>query len=217
MKKTQTIIALALTWTMMIAGCGGKGSPTKKADTPEQAMENMRLAMLAGNKKAFINCFEANDAQKRVLGAMCELTSAGGELQQAMIKEYGEDAVKKMHDTTPGADMSAEDWLEQVKIKIEGDKAYVTKKGEKEALELIKKGGLWKISSWGMLGGKENLSDEELAQMMKMFEGMAKIMTDAKQKVGKAGYTAEKIQQEIGREIMGLMFSQTATPSFRGL
>ena len=208
MKKTQTMIALTLTWTIIIAGCGGKGCPTKPADTPAQALENMRLAMLAGNKKAFINCFEANDAQKQLLGAMCELSSAGAEFQQAMIKAYGEDAVKKMQGATPDADMSDEDWLEQVKIKVDGDKAFVTKKGEKEALELVKKNGLWKISSWGMLGGRENLSEEELAQMVKMFEGMAKIMTDAKQKVGKTGYTAEKINQEVGREMMTLMFSQ---------
>ena len=52
MKKILTI-AVFTGCALLAVGCGGRGGPTKEADTPEQALENMQLALKAGDKDAF--------------------------------------------------------------------------------------------------------------------------------------------------------------------
>ena len=207
MKRTVAKV-LMLASTLLIIGCGDKAGPAgkpKKADTPKQALENMRLALLTGDEKAFVNCFEASQAQKQMLGSMCEFSSAAGEFQKAMEKAYGEGSFKQNKVPNPGADLQDENWLEDVTIKVDGDRAEVLRQGIPQGLKLIRKDGLWKIDSWSMLGAQDSPDDKDMDQAAKMFQAMTKAIEQVRPKIGQAGYTAEKLDQELKQAMMMAM------------
>ena len=212
MKKTILNILVCAMCTLLIAGCGGQGGsgrpagPTKKADTPKQALENMRLALLAGDRDAYVNCFDATEKEGEALGAMCDLATATGDLKQAVKETYGEEAAKELGGPNPASEMAAEEWIDAVTIKIDGDKATVQHK-DQEPLDLVRKEGEWKISAGEMLGRGE-VGDEDIETMTGMFQAMTKAVGTVRPKVGQAGYTAEKINQELGQAMMMAMFSQ---------
>jgi len=197
--KILTFVGCAL----LVAGCGDKGGGTsakapRKATEPRGALENMQLTILAGDKKAFVDCFEAAEKEKYLLGAFCEYVIAMSQFDQAMRKAYGEEGIKE---TTRGRDpamnFNSENWLNEVSIKVEGDKASIVTKGGGETWQLVRKDGLWKIRAENMLGLRKDTSDENIEQATKMYQAMAKAVNDVKQKIGQPGYTAEKVNKEF--------------------
>jgi hypothetical protein len=116
-----------------------KSQKPEKATTPKDALKNMGKAIRDGDKDAFVACFDATKDQEKLLIAMYEKTSVTMKFEDAMKKEYGKDAVEKST-----LDKLMDDkWLEGVEIKVDGDKATATKKGMKEAMNLVKKDGGW--------------------------------------------------------------------------
>ena len=208
MKTTGIKILLAVICPLAILGCGDKGgSPQapQKADTPKLALENMRSTLLAGDKQAFVDCFDAPAKQKEMLGSFYEFASASTKFDEAMTEAYGQEAAEQAMGG-PGKDVQLHDenWLEGITIQLEGDTATAVKEGQDEALRLIKKDGLWKIDAATMLGGKGQ-SDEDMEKASKMFQLMAEVVTDVSQKVGQEGYTAKKINQELSKAMMMAM------------
>ena len=207
MKRTVVKI-LVFGCTLLIVGCGDKAGPggkPKRADSPEQALENMRLTLLAGDEEAFMNCFDASEAQKQMLGSLCKYTSAAGEFQKAMDKTYGEGSFKQNRGPNPGADLQNENWLAGVTIKVDGDRAQVLRQGRAQGLELVRKDGLWKIDSWSMLGAEDSPDDKDMDQAAKMFQAMTKAIEKVRPKIGQAVYTAEKVDQELKQAMMMAM------------
>ncbi|MCD4699361.1 MAG: hypothetical protein K8R91_02165 [Phycisphaerae bacterium] len=206
--KCKTILAvIACLSVSLSAGC------SKKASTPKEAMENMVKAMRDGDSKAFVACFDATEDQEKVLGAMCEMMSAMMKFEEAMVDEYGEDAVKKGGSTGSLGDFKDDKWLEDLEIKIDGDQATAAKKGEKEPLNLVKKDGGWKIDAGDMTDENQT---KDVDKALKMFEAMAKVTKDATDKIGKDGYTAEKINQEMGADMMKALMENAGMPSVGG-
>lgn len=214
MKKTLFLIVLAGICSAFLAGCGdggtggGTGEAPKKADTPEQALKNMALAVQRGDAQAFADCFEATEQEKKILVSLGEFMSATGELQKAVTETYGKAAAEDVAGSQQGPDFYDQDWLEKLNIKINDAKATVTEKGSK-VFELVNKAGVWKILPEGMFGsGPGSPAAEDVEQAVKMFQGMAKIMGDAKAKVGKEGYTAKRIKDEIGAAMFKMLQPQ---------
>ncbi len=197
--KCKTMLAVMVCLSVSLsAGC------SKKASTPKEALENMAQAMRDGDSEAFVACFDATEDQEKILGVMCEMMSTMMKFEEAMVEEYGEDAVKKDGSKNNFGDLKDDKWLEDVEIKIDGDKATATKKGEGKPMNLVKKDGGWKIAAEDMAGENQT---KDMDKALKMFEAMTKAMKDATGKIGKDGYTAEKINQEMGAEMMKAMMS----------
>ncbi|NIA07640.1 MAG: hypothetical protein GWP14_08425 [Actinobacteria bacterium] len=219
MKTTGIKILLAILCPLAILGCGDNScSPQApgKADTPQRALENMRSALLAGGKQAFVACFDAPAKQEEMLGALYEFSSVSTQFDEAMTKAYGQEAVKKaMGGANKGMQLQDENWLEGVTIKVDGDTATAVKEGQDDALRLIKKEGLWKINAESMLGGKVR-TDEDIERAIKMFQIMAEVVTEVKQKIGQEGYTAEKINQELRQAMMMAMMRASGGPALPG-
>ena len=203
MKCKMMLAVIACLSVSLSTGC------SKKASTPKEALENMVQAMRDGDSKAFVACFDATEDQEKVLIALCERTSATMKFEKAMVKEYGEDAVRKSGSKSNLDDFKDDKWLEDIDIKIDGDKATAAKKGQKEPLNLIKKDGGWKIVAGDMAGKKQT---ENIDKVLKMFEAMIKVTKDATDKIGKDGYTAEKINKEMGEEMMKAMMENAKIP-----
>ena len=214
MKKILFLIGLVGICSALLAGCGegggigGTGEAPKKATTPQQALKNMALAVQRGDGTSFADCFKATEQERKVLEPLGEFMSAAGELQKAVAETYGESAAEKMAGGQKGPDLYDQEWMDQLKIKINEAKAVVTDRGS-EVFELVEKAGEWKILPGDMLEfgpGADVKGDTE--QAVKVIQNMTKIMRDAKAKVGKGGYTAKKINDEMGAEMMKLMQSE---------
>ena len=216
---TKIKILLAVLCPLAILGCGDKGGSARgpqKADSPQRALENMRSALLGSDKQAFVDCFDAPAKQKEMLGALYEFSLASTQFDQAMKDAYGQEATEKaMGGRSKGVQFHDEKWLEGVTIKVDGDTATAVKEGQDDALKLIKQDGLWKIDAQSMMG-ERGQNDEDLEKASKMFQLMAEVVTDVKQKIGQEGYTAEKINQELGKAMMMAMMQAAGGPALPG-
>ena len=193
MSRTTKIAVVLLAGVMVFAaGCG-----SKKASTPKEALKNMQKALVDGDSEAFVACFDASENQKKVLGSMCDSISTMSKFSKAMKKAYGKDAVKSKDD-----DLADEKWLEDITVKIDGDKATATSKERAKPMHLVKKDGEWKILASDLLP-EDQMKDVD--QAMKMFKAMAKAYEDVMPKIGKEGYTAQKINEEAGKALMDAM------------
>lgn len=206
MKTTYIKVLLAVLCLVMVPGCGDKGSffrASRKADTPAQALENMQLAIQAGDKEAFVDCFEVNDKQKKVLAAFSGSAIALGEFSRAMAKAYGEEAaIEAMRGVNQNTKFSAENWREELEIKIDGDTATAVRKGERRGISLLRKDGVWKIDARSMLGADEDISEKDSEMMIKVIKATAIATKQTTEKIGQSGYTAKMIVKELEKAIM---------------
>jgi hypothetical protein len=191
------------------------GSPqdtSQKVNTPQGILENMRSALLGGDKQAFVDCFDAQGKQEEMIGAFYEFSVVASQYDKAMRKAYGDEAVNQ---ATGGRSQSApfqdEDWLKDITLQIDGDTATAVMDGQPEGLRLVKRDGLWKISADSMLGDT-GATDENIDQLIQMFQIMGGVITEVSQKIGQTDYTAEKINQELSQAMMMAMMQAAGAP-----
>jgi len=169
---------------------------------------NFQAALRTGNKKAFVDCFDASAQQEEVLGALMEFISAMRAFREAMEEEYGAGAFADSPAGMPMPGTDDEQWIEKAEIKVAGDTATVTAPGEKGALELVRKGGVWKLKTRNLGEDVAAMGEADAGRAVRVFNGMAKAVRETTKKVGKAGYSAEKINQELGVAMMAVMMQE---------
>ena len=190
--KIQLVAILGLC-AVLTAGC----SSVKKAETPKQAMANMRQAMLDGDGDAFAACFDADEKQTKMLKMSCEMFNAMHKFNEAMKKSYGDKAPKGMSSSMD--ELRDEKWEEKLEIKIDGEKATAKMAGKSDELDLLLKDGVWKISAKDMVPEKDDAAfDKELKQA----EAMIQAYKDLTPKIGTEGYTVEKVMKELSEAMM---------------
>ncbi len=199
---------------LLAAGCGdddnGNGNGTPTADTPMQALKNFQAAMLAGDKDAVANCIDGSDKHIEFFADTCEMIAVTTRFQDAMKAAYGEDAVKGGGEKNPFAD---ENFLKGVEIKIDGDTAVATKPGDDEKIKLVKKNGQWKLDANAMMPEEEF---EQAAMAMAMMKAMAEAQKGLMDKIDQPGYSAERINKELGQAMgkaMGFPMPTPPTPT----
>ena len=180
-------ILATLCFGMIVTGCK-KHDPAPSATTPQQVLKNMRDAIIAGDKEAFIDCFDVRQIKrKEAVGATYELVSAMRELDQALVHTYGrgfsEDAACFPQMFTD------ESWPEKVQITIEGNAAKVEDKGVPQ--EFLKIEGVWKIKT----EMPPDWQDFDVA--LGTLSVQAKAVEDMRSKVGQPAYSAERIEEEL--------------------
>ena len=131
-----------------------------------------------------------------------------------MKKVYGEEAVREaMRGGKEGMNFNDENWLEEVEIKVEGERATVLEAGKPVRLELVKKAGVWKIDAVSMMGMGKGDSDKDVEQATKMFEAMTNAVNEVKPKIGQSGYTAKRVNDELS-QAMAIAGMKAVMPSF---
>jgi hypothetical protein len=205
--KRGTWILLAMLSTGLLVGCGDKEEETPKegdtppaaiaslkASTPKEALENMQKAMLNGDGDAFAACYDATAEEKEILAASNRFMFATNRFEDALKKEYGEDAAGTEGIKNPYRD---ENWAETFDIKIEGDTAIATPKTAdyERPFRLVKKDNHWLARPENF--GEERPSAEKLKPFLKQINTMMDVIKNAHNKIGQAGYTAKKINEEM--------------------
>ncbi len=184
--------------------------PPTKAATPKEAIQNMAKAVASNDRQAFLACFDAQGAEQRKLNLMADMVFSMLEFDQAMRKAYGEKAMAGEDMVKGLEELRGEKLLENVTIEVKGDEATALKKGDPKPLRLVKKGDTWKIRADSMdMGPEAEGADAEKA--MKMIEAMTQAFKTVTKTIGQEGYTAEKIKEALGQEMMKAMMSMMPT------
>ena len=187
--KTKLMLVLLAAVMVAAVGCGKK---YPKAGSPKQAVLNMRQALLDGNEKGFINCIDADDNERRGLGAIFQAIQASKNFEEKVTAAYGAEVAEGMSDAEDSPFAALEDIKpEDIEVKEDGDNATAELPGESEPLKLIRKDGVWLITM-----GRDKPSKEEVDQMVSMMGKLTEVMNEYADKAGQ-GLSAEEFAQEM--------------------
>ena len=201
------------------------------AGSPKQVFQSAIDALAAGNKAAFLACFEADEKEAQLLGGIVDVIAEANKFEKAMKAKYGQDAMTKAPDVEQeGPNVNVADLsqklkdkklLDNVQIEIDGDKATATVEGKDQALELVKKDGAWKIRIASLIRTETDEEAEQAAKVMetaaKLIPAVAQAFKNANGKIGQADYTVERINEELGQEIVGLLIGAMQQSGMQGL
>ena len=119
------------------------------AETPVEAVMELRDAIIDGDESGFVDCFDAGEYQKRTLGAMFSFLMAQEALNDAVVDAFGEEGAAEFH----GGE--EEDPFEEITsiteddliVEIDGDEATIWKADDEDddPLELVREDGEWLI------------------------------------------------------------------------
>ena len=191
-RMTGLCVVVLMMGTMFLTiGCG-----SKKSDTPKEAVANHAKAIESGDKDLFLASAEVGD--EKVAVALFEFMSETYAFEKKIEDEYGEG---KLGDSEEKS-ITSEEVESKVKIEEKGDTATATWPGRTVPMQLVKKDGCWKVDLSQITPKGEN---SELA--IRNYTIMAETTKKASKKIGKKGYTAEKILTELNKEVMAAMVS----------
>jgi hypothetical protein len=179
---------------LVISLCGGCQSADVPS-TPELAVANLHRALLRNDGEAFTDCFDAAPDERDLLLALFDLMQETGELEQALIKTYGREAVDgKIGRQYPYSELRDEKALEETKIGREGpDAAMVFLPRGKRKVRIHQKDGRWLFPMEHMVPPFVNRANDRVTAIHQM----AGVIRDTRNKVGKEGQDPKIIQQDM--------------------
>ena len=104
--------------------------------------------------------------------------------------------------------LTDERWIENINFKVSGDKATCIVQPEQSTKHFVKKDGGWKIVADDVTG----LSDEGVM----LLSIAAEVYRAAMEKIGREGYTAKKIFEELDLPRRGLKKAKPAPTTRSG-
>lgn len=210
MKKTGWIVAVAVIASLAM-GCSkgsdkagtGASAAAATAKTPKDAVLNFAKAFETGDKALLLANVQAGPKEQVAIEAMFDMATAMVRFDEKMVKAYGKEAMDKLQ-RRPGSKMPKAAEIEsKLKITETGDKAQANMEGEKNPMDLVKVDGAWKIDAAAMLSKDKGM--EKTDEMAKMSKAMVKAVDEVSANIGKAGTTAESINEEMGQKMMAAM------------
>jgi len=194
-----------------VASTRGSGASTRAdagataANAVLEALKSFKAAMLSGDKNDIAACIDGSDRHTEFFAALSEMFAVTTRYQDAMKAAYGADDVRGGKENP----FAGEAIVTGVEIKIDGDTAVATKPDHDGLWKFVKKGGRWKMDAKSMVSEKEiERALSTMPQMKAMLEAQKRLMG----KIGQPGYTAEKINEELGRAMAKAMGFPMRTP-----
>ena len=142
-----------------ITGCGGK-----QAETPQEAIANLREAMAGEDKDAFLCCFEDDVNYKGVLEGLLEVANRTGPYEDDVLTSDSSD--KRLAAVR-------ERWLEGAKCTEDGDKAVCELSDGKTRLDLVRVDGVWLIKAEPFIVAMSRLMGEHISGVTPAAAGTA--------------------------------------------
>lgn len=204
---------LLVTGVMLsIAGCDSSNSdsdstaavPTPKADTPMQAFENFRAALLSGDTAAAADCFVLAGQQRDAFEAVVEFSNAVEGFDSELTRVFGEDAAAQFGLQSPlseVADINAAD----CSFTEAGDTAVCTSP-DGTTHDMVKADGVWKFTADDM-----PLDDPDFLKELEGMKAFTAIIKEMTGEVGKEGMTMEQLQATFVERMMAMTPADTST------
>ena len=186
-------------------GGGSAGGAVAKAKTPKEAVANMSKALQSLNKDQFLAAAYLGDGGKELGEAMFGVVSAMMSFGKDMEKAYGKDAGGE---TLKDAPIFTDEELAKLEIKEEGDKASTKNPKDGKPMPLIKKDGVWLVDiTEGMPPAAER------AKFLKQSKAMVDGINKVRAKIGAAGMTKEKLNEELMGAMMAASMADANAPT----
>ena len=175
------------------------------ADTPAEAVLNLRDALIDGDQEAFVACFDANELEAQMLGAFFRMAEAAINLDEEVTEAFGEEAAATFSEDGPGdlfgelEDVTEDDLL----VEIDGDAATVVLSNVDEIdepMDLVLTDDGWLITF-----DDEPPSAEEAEQAIRMIDAMAQVMNNVADSASDDGMTVEALKEQLEEEMMTVM------------
>ncbi len=193
----KTRIGIVFISAAVIALCGCRSSRRsssvpKGGNTPREALQNVAKGFETENVEMIKAGIYVSDESREFANTSLDSMGAMIKLQQDLAKAYGKDAVKNPI-SLKSEDVPTAEEIEKMTFNEEGDTAVAQHKNK--PLKFIKKDGRWFV----------DFSDEMPTGDMKLTilhnKKVAELAEKYRRKVGKEGYTADKIMEELNKEI----------------
>ncbi|MBS3734949.1 MAG: hypothetical protein KGY99_08475 [Phycisphaerae bacterium] len=179
-------------------------------DQARQSLARVHRALAAGDKSAFLACFEANDRQARVLEAMYDAFAAETALQRAFADAY--DAQDETVTSALLRRLADASWLEKVTMEPgEQSTQAIATLGEDHKLHLVKARAtvsetaetrptdprpqrVWKIDAEPLID--PDADDEQIDGMVAYYDALAAAGAKLTERVGALGESAASIRDK---------------------
>ncbi len=182
----------------------GRAATEKEAQAMLRTLTDAIGALKSGDKALFVGEFDVEPKNKVLLEMLFDFIVGMRGFEADMKKTYGEDAMKTMDikGSQKGLDIfTLEEWKEDIQFKVQDDKGVATVKGQTKPMNLVKKG-----DKWLMVMEQLSIEDKDREMFLQMMKSMMGVFNSARAKIGKEGYTAKKIGDEMKLDMMGAMF-----------
>lgn len=177
------------------------GATARAADQDDVKAAALAFAKVleAGNAADVKAACTGTDKEMAIVDGMVEVLGAMKSLSRAAVAKFGDAGKGIMQEQeNPGEQIKKQ--VESAEIKIEGDNATITAKGEGEPLKLKKVDGKWKINLDAMPNKDEM---EKAGPMMKaMVKACNETITDIKADKYK---TVDEAKTALGMKMMAAM------------
>ena len=192
---------------LLLAACGSGGGDLTgaiaPATTPEIAVRNLALATRDGGRDAYLGGLVTTPEQMDCLEGAYDVMEEIRRLRAAATAEWGEAGWKTLSEE-PGAEWTIyylkDEDLARLEVDVRGDRATATIPGQEGPLTLLLRDGVWKIDASAGAPTGDLVGAERPGERLRE---MARVLREARARIGEAGLTAE----DLDREIAGNLFS----------
>lgn len=134
----------------------------KGQDTPKDAIVKMDAALIAGDKSALLECFDATPKQRPYLEAMAEYSAANRALDKAHRKAFGEKTSKKTEADDERSLGLSKEAGDNIQVVVTGETATAVVPGYKGDVHLVRKMGVWKVVPTNVAPPPDRLPEETM-------------------------------------------------------
>jgi hypothetical protein len=210
--RSASAFGLSLAVALIAGGCGKDGgsarhhavpaTSTAPAPAVKDALLGIADALDTGDKARFLNLVETADAEWA--GLIFEAAVAGRAFRAYMEAAYGKQSLEQVDlplPEFPGAEQLAGP-LDVVAV---GDSAVAVLPGPDE-LSMVRKDGRWLLDLTG-----DEPSEAEREAVLRSLRTTIRAVGEVRGKIGQAGLTPQKIDDELIAALMGAAATQPAS------
>ena len=173
------------------------------ADTPAQALANVRQACAAGDRAGFLACFEMSADGIRMMSAAFDLGLAIVDFRERLAAKFGEEAVADFNLVTGDVfDEFTEMTQGEVTIAADGNTATCApaEDGYGDTLDLVLTDGVWFAQVPDV-----PTDEEEIEKTLALVHKMTGVVYGMMDRVDDDGVTIEQIDQELNELLRAAM------------
>jgi len=172
--------------------------------TPKETMESLRSASLAGDTEGALSCFDATAQRDKDIRLILDQVCAKTHFVHLGSKTY-DNFLKGVYEVFPREFFGeGDEWTKELLyarvMEVSGDRAKSSINRGRGYATLTREGGLWRFDYDGYFGAGRRLTERE----RRGWTLLTRIYRQYAAKIGKPGYTLEKLTSEMKRTIDAL-------------